>query len=684
MRRRAGRYLSCFYCGKRSTIRFDGITTEFDCPNCDATNYLDENGEITDPPVAMVQESHPGVQHTTARQTSPRTENIFCSTCLKNQHLFTASLAQYLPEDSDDPDNEELERDYYKFRRGLEKRYPQVCEQCEVRVNSAIDKAGYTAKTDHLRKMMDLSRQSRLRTNRTSKLDWVYYIGRLIWWGGFLLQMSWHLKGFLEIIISQKDSESGMSDPEDEGRWQSLIGRVLSMLPPKHALLRFSLWAGLFVVWWNPQFVKVVRGFTRHLLGLRQWYCFQLLIVAFRLGVINLVDLDGQPKNAQLSAHLVMAAAMSLLYTLALRAIKVDTTPLFGGRAPVSPPRPDAPLVQQRSSEPKGFAEMLNEALDSPNTTPTRKPNIQSAQVTPAPMQSQSPFLSSSRFRSAASQQFGTPNTQAYDASDEMDWTPTVESSPPRALQGSRTPAVRGFGQGPTSSLRTFGQAPTNTDSGAFWYKVPPAPLNPAHKLRNPPNQPALIAKPKETGENIFFRGAAAKRGDKLKGGSRDGGVTFNQPKFFAPGKENDETNSLADMLGQSFSLGSGETELDPGEGTQSEKLAALRSETQRQQRTAVEIIVVGGIVVVWLLMLTMPVAHVCEIQLGLLGLASAVGIYACRARAAAGLVVAGTELAGLGYAGWGAWRGDATEAGCAGIGVLFVMLGHLVWDMFS
>jgi hypothetical protein len=42
MRRRAGRYLSCFYCGKRSTTRFDGITTEFDCPNCDATNYLDE------------------------------------------------------------------------------------------------------------------------------------------------------------------------------------------------------------------------------------------------------------------------------------------------------------------------------------------------------------------------------------------------------------------------------------------------------------------------------------------------------------------------------------------------------------------------------------------------------------------------------------------------------------------
>uniref|UniRef100_A0A8H7TRI2 Uncharacterized protein n=1 Tax=Bionectria ochroleuca TaxID=29856 RepID=A0A8H7TRI2_BIOOC len=202
-----------------------------------------------------------------------------------------------------------------------------------------------------------------------------------------------------------------------------------------------------------------------------------------------------------------MAAAMSLLYTLALRAIKVDTTPLFGARAPVSPPRPDAPLVQKRASEPKGFAEMLNEALDSPNTTPTRKPMMHSPQVTPAPMQPQSPFLSSSLFRSAASQQFGTPNTQAYDASDEMDWTPTVESSPPRALQGSPTPAARGFGQGPTSSLRTFGQAPTNTDSGAFWYKVPPAPLNPAHKLRNPPNQPALIAKPKETGRTSSSAG---------------------------------------------------------------------------------------------------------------------------------------------------------------------------------
>lgn len=36
------RYLSCFYCGKRSGLKFDGTVTDFLCMYCDATNYLDE------------------------------------------------------------------------------------------------------------------------------------------------------------------------------------------------------------------------------------------------------------------------------------------------------------------------------------------------------------------------------------------------------------------------------------------------------------------------------------------------------------------------------------------------------------------------------------------------------------------------------------------------------------------
>ena len=38
------RYLVCFHCGRKNSTLYDGKTRRFDCPFCDATNYLDEVG----------------------------------------------------------------------------------------------------------------------------------------------------------------------------------------------------------------------------------------------------------------------------------------------------------------------------------------------------------------------------------------------------------------------------------------------------------------------------------------------------------------------------------------------------------------------------------------------------------------------------------------------------------------
>ena len=35
------RYLSCFYCGCKTSTRYDGKIKQFDCPKCEATNHLD-------------------------------------------------------------------------------------------------------------------------------------------------------------------------------------------------------------------------------------------------------------------------------------------------------------------------------------------------------------------------------------------------------------------------------------------------------------------------------------------------------------------------------------------------------------------------------------------------------------------------------------------------------------------
>ncbi|KAG8675787.1 hypothetical protein FPOAC1_001780 [Fusarium poae] len=125
-RLRGTKYLTCFYCGKRSNTKYDGITRQFLCLSCDATNYLDHNGEITDPPVATEREA-PATLYANPRPSSPSLpqDSIFCTTCLKNQRLFTSSLAQYLPDDPNHPEYAELERNYYRYRKGLEERYPQ-------------------------------------------------------------------------------------------------------------------------------------------------------------------------------------------------------------------------------------------------------------------------------------------------------------------------------------------------------------------------------------------------------------------------------------------------------------------------------------------------------------------------------------------------------------------------------
>lgn len=232
--------------------------------------------------------------------------------------MFTKSLAQYFPDDPSDPECAQLERNYYRYRKGLERRYPQVCDECAERVEHRIRQAGYTAKTDHLRRMMDLSR-GRKPTRRRTVLDWVNSLGRTTWRAGFVLQMLWHL-----VVVAQvlRHGDDGMRDPDDVG---FLAGMVVGLkhatkfLPAADTLIQWSIAAALISAWWNPHFVQVNRGFTKHLLGFTQWYSFQGLIVFFRLAFRQVLDIKGgqaQSMHAQLSAHTVMAAGMVLVREL--------------------------------------------------------------------------------------------------------------------------------------------------------------------------------------------------------------------------------------------------------------------------------------------------------------------------------------------------------------------------------
>lgn len=285
---------------------------------------------------------------------SPRQDDIFCQRCLKNQHLFTKSLAQYLPDDPADPDYPELERNYYRYRRNLEARYPQVCGDCADKVEERIRQAGYTAKTDHLRRMMNLTRRRKTRTR--SKLDWVDTLGRFLWRMGFATQALWHCQAVAQAL---QETESGIRDP-DAGRSTlaaaaSALQLGADVLPSSETAITWSLRLAFLAAWWNPHFVQVNRGFARHLLGFTQWYSIQGLIIFFRF---IFRSLDTSPHTAasptaRLGRHVAMAAVTLMvrcwliILSRMARLVANIVADLLAGRQ-VYPSRHDASLRNAR------------------------------------------------------------------------------------------------------------------------------------------------------------------------------------------------------------------------------------------------------------------------------------------------------------------------------------------------
>ncbi|KAM0251711.1 hypothetical protein ACHAQJ_008032 [Trichoderma viride] len=713
MVRLRGRLLACFYCGKRSSIKYDGRIRDFLCTYCEATNYLDEKlanqyGDVTDPPALESSTPKQFAKQMPSRPASP-TDSVFCENCLKNQRLFTRSLAQYLPDDPSHPDYADLERKYYRYRKDLEKRYPQVCADCAKRVEQRINQAGYTAKTDHLRRMMEKSRGRKVPKRMTS-LDVANAMGRWFWWGGLVIQIAWHLVSVSHVLEIHAIQEDGMYDPDDQSATKQMISwlhHLRGFLPAADTLIRWSIKAGFLSAWWNPHFVQLNRGFTRHLLGFTQWYCFQGLIIFFRYIFRSVLHMQGgqaQSNGAQISAHFAMACIMGLIYSLARGSIKVDTTPLFGVTdRTVSADQMPSPSPRKKIREPKTLAEALTEALESTNPSPIKKPTPRRVfeSVNPSPIKNPTPrrfqeLLPTPRtanpFRTShdelsfagfsLSDKSPQKGLRAQDP-DEMDWSPV-----PKQMHRS---THRAFQDTPVSKLgsRPFGQAPARPDAGPFWFKVPAAPVNPAQRLRNPPGAPVFnraFSEPrKDEGNFSFGRDLIDEAREEP---SRASSVDFRGPSFFAP-EHPDDTDELADALGQSFTFANEEDdESDSEETVVNEDLPILSS---GQSSHIYDLYLLVIMLPSWFLPLVVAVPYCREARLAILSIA---GIIAIRSIGGATQELLGgnpkssslamylasltsvVELSVLCWTAWQLWT-DGRDIFPYGASVLTSMLGH-------
>lgn len=186
-----------------------------------------------------------------------------------------------------------------------------MCAECEPKVEKGLREASYTARTDHLRRMMDRTRTQRKEVKSKGILDLIDATGRWIWHTGYILQFWWHVAVLLSIFSEYYSSADGKS-------WVSLVLRIASRagvhkLPHGDRLIRWALNMSMFSLPWNPRFKQTIRGFTTHIVGFKEWYMYQILTFVIRCACLS-ISLHSKstslPVTTMLGAHLGLCLLM--------------------------------------------------------------------------------------------------------------------------------------------------------------------------------------------------------------------------------------------------------------------------------------------------------------------------------------------------------------------------------------
>lgn len=367
--------LTCHYCGRRSKLsKKEG--RRFQCDYCLAVNFFDEvctyclrcfcaldayfgqHGEIADVPVEETAPPQYAGESKITRDPLANNfsaeDSIFCSTCLKNQHLYTTTLSQFLP-DPDDPDYDTIEAQLPAFKKGLEERYPQCCARCEPKVRAQLKRATYNAKSDHIRRVLDKSRKRRI----ASRWGWRSLIVSAAGLGYALsisVQVAWHLYGSqlqpTPIIDGLRLSQCLGERPLNQ-QCLNLMERFVGL----------SLGLGLLCLWWNPKWQHKLSNNEGKLVGLEQYYLIQLGLLLSRFAVwaiLQDVPLDIRTTTMVHAVFALVSLAVALWSNLGVIQVRLaspidwnmDPAPLLSSGQfipPESSSRPQSTQIQDRT-----------------------------------------------------------------------------------------------------------------------------------------------------------------------------------------------------------------------------------------------------------------------------------------------------------------------------------------------
>lgn len=231
---------------------------------------------------------------------------------------MSQALASYLPP-PDAPDYAEYEKAEEEYLKGLEERYPQVCQRCEPKVQERIKAAGYAAKTDHLRRMMDRTRGHGTEYEMAS---WISPLATLGGVGWFLSQAGQFLWSGLSLLKST-EGQHGLRDEQSYATASACLQQVLRGLGSVsdctelfHSAAGSALLLGILTSWWNPMLKETSKRRNVRVVGTAEYY--QLQCMLFIMRCIIWWYLPGY----DLSAYQIRAAHMSLLVLVAIVCIQ--------------------------------------------------------------------------------------------------------------------------------------------------------------------------------------------------------------------------------------------------------------------------------------------------------------------------------------------------------------------------
>ena len=259
---------------------------------CHIADNARQKGEIADPS-PMAKDKFAPIQYAqpVPRSSSPLfdvpEDSPFCNTCLKNQHMYNQTLAEYFPS-ADTPDYDEYEKEYPRFLNRLQEQYPQLCEDCEPKVQGRLRATNYAAKTDHLRRMMDKTRGRRIPHKGSSWKSFAILLGGLLWAASWAGQALWN---GVSLRISVTEYE-GLVDEDIKSSASSCVQQAINGLQiAPHCtelvdwVARLALLLGFLTIWWNPKLKEWHTRRGAQMNGKEAYYFSQSLLLVARCGL---------------------------------------------------------------------------------------------------------------------------------------------------------------------------------------------------------------------------------------------------------------------------------------------------------------------------------------------------------------------------------------------------------------